>query len=344
MSRKVKRGSYVVLFSILFLGLIIAVSYVRSQINIKGQDNNIIDVEIQADVDEKEVDKLIAEAQALNKLGTKPEALTLFEEIIKKYPNSDKLPKIYLRLGGIAHQIEQPEKAVQFFQKIINTAPDYSPMRVLYQLGHARAALEDYSGALAAYQEIIDRWPDTEMALKTGNTKGTLHYNLARRGIDSSHYNKAIAEYRKVIAHDVDTTNHHHKWKAIVTYRIGMTYFAMNRYNEAIAAFQNRLNQYGPLDNAQYRMAQAYRKARRYPEAISAFAKVVSMYPSYQFASTAQYWTGELQEIQGNFSQAKQAYQRTQELYPNSDSARSAANRLKMIATGENPIFKPNRR
>ena len=74
----------------------------------------------------------------------------------------------------------------------------------------------DYSGALAAYQEIIDRWPDTEMALKAGNTKGTLHYNLAGRGIDSIHYNKAIAEYRKVIAHDVDTTNHHHQWKAIV--------------------------------------------------------------------------------------------------------------------------------
>lgn len=338
MSRKVKHGSYVALFGTIFLGLTIAISFVWSQINVKGQDNNVIDIEIQVDADEQEVDKLFAEAEALNRPGTKEQSLDRFEKIVQKHPNSNRLPKIYLRMGGLARQIEQPEKAIEYYQKIIDTAPDYSPARVLYELGHAYVALKDYPKALATYQEIIDRWPDTEMALQAGHTKGGHHYGLAGRGIDPTGYEQAIAEYRKVVEHDVDTNNHHHKWKASAVYWIGMAYLEMRRYDEAIAAFQERLDRFGPLDKAQYMIGETHRQARRYTEAIAAFSKVVEAYPSYERASDAQYWIGELQEIQGKRSRAKQAYQKTRNLYPDSDSALAAEYRIKMIETEEDPI------
>ena len=75
------------------------------------------------DLDDPEEDpkaeKLIAEAYALDKPGTKKKALNLLEQIVQMYPNSHRLPEIYFRMATISNQIGKPG-AIEYLHKIIN--------------------------------------------------------------------------------------------------------------------------------------------------------------------------------------------------------------------------------
>lgn len=334
MSQKTKHGMHIVLTGVAFLFIIIAVSYVWSQINVKGQKDKVIDVEI--GVEEQEVDKLIAEAYALDKPGTKKEALALFEEIVQKYPNSDRLPEIYFRMGVLAWQTEAPEKPIEYFQKIITAYPDYPDMpSVVYWLGHAYEAAKDYPKELATYQQVIDRWPNTEIAQQAGYTKGMHHYWQGAHHQNPEEYEKAIAEFRKVVENDRAETD---KWKNSAVFSIGESYLGMKKYDEAVAAFQERLDRFGPIDQAQYMIGVTYRQAGRYTEAIATFSKLVQQYPSFEEAPTAQWLIGEMLEMQGKLTEATGAYQTVISLFPDSSAVKGAQYRIKMIQTGEDPM------
>jgi len=334
MSQKTKHGMHLFLTGIAFLFIIIAVSYVWSQINVKGQKDKVIDVEI--GVEEQEEDKLIAEAYALDKPGTKKEALALFEEIVQKYPDSDRLPEIYFWIGVLAWQTEVPEKPLEYFQKIITAYPDYPDMpTVVCWLGHAYEAAKDYPKALATYQQVIDRWPNTEIAQHTGYIKGMHHYGRGEHHQNPEDYEKAIAEFRKVVENSQAQTE---EWKNISLFCIGESYLGMKKYDEAVTAFQERLNRFGPSDQTQYMIGVTSREARRYPEAIAAFSKLVEQYPSFEETPTSQWLIGEMLEMQGKLTEATEAYQKVINLFPDSSAVKGAQYRIEMIQTGEDPM------
>jgi outer membrane protein assembly factor BamB/TolA-binding protein len=232
-----------------------------------------------------------------------------------------------------SQKMNDAKKAIELYEKVISVYPDYEDMpNVIYSLAVAYGYVKDYAKSFATYQQVIDRWPNTEIAAQAGHTKGMAYYYQGE-------CQQAIAEFRKVADNTQAETD---KWKGSSLFWIGQSYLNMKRYDDAVAAFQERLDRFGPLDEAQYMIAETYRQAERFSEAISAFKKLVEEYPDYQESDTALYFVGELLEMEGKLQQATEAYEQVIRKYPDSDGAKAAQYRIKMIETGQDPLVHPS--
>jgi TolA-binding protein len=123
---------------------------------------------------EKSADELISEANTNLKQNKIPEAVLLFEEIIKDYPNNEKTPEVLNQLASIYQNKmlknlsdkESLEKAVSLFRKIYDDYPNssFAPTG-LFMSGFVLAnELSYYDKATATYNLFLEKFPDHELA------------------------------------------------------------------------------------------------------------------------------------------------------------------------------------
>lgn len=287
-----------------------------------------------SDADVNEAEEIYRQAHQLRSERKYEGALSMFELVVTKYPDYPQAPAAYFYMAGIySLKMDDAKRAIELYKKVISEYPDYENMpTVLYSLARAYGYVKDYTKSFATYQQVIDRWPNTEIAAQAGHTKGMAYYYREE-------YQQAIAEFRKVADNAQAETD---KWKNSSLFWIGQSYLKMKKYDDAVAAFQERIDRFGLLAKAQHMIAEAYRRAERFSEAISAFKQLAEEYPDYQEADTALYFVGELLEMEGKLQQAVEAYEQVIREYPDSDGAKAAQYRIKMIETGEDPLVHPS--
>lgn len=118
-------------------------------------------------------------AQLEEKAGDFARAFNSYQRLIERYPRSDRFDQAIerqfeiatlflegerMRLLGIP-TFPSMERAVEMFQKVVENAPfsRYAPM-AQFNIGLAREKQGHTAQAIAAYQETLDRYPDSEVA------------------------------------------------------------------------------------------------------------------------------------------------------------------------------------
>ncbi len=325
MSQQAKHGMHAVLTGVAFFFIIIAVSYVWSQINVKGQQDRVIDVEI--GVEEQAVNDMLKEAYQLRSKGQSEEAIAQFQSILKQHPNTNQKPTIQFYMATCYSKIGKPEKAIELYKQIIAESPDYPQMAtVLYNLALAYEWTKNTEAALATYDQIANTWPHTDTAAHALFTKGQFYYYQRQ-------FDEAQALFEKVVD---DEQNPSKKWKLVALERIGLAHLELKEYEQAVTTFEEKLRVFGQNAFAAHMVAEAYRRNAQYPEAITAFKKILSEYPDYKEAHVAAYFFGECLERQGNLQEAKTAYQEAITQYP--QVATEAQHRIEMIQQGQDPL------
>jgi outer membrane assembly lipoprotein YfiO len=144
--------------------------------------------------------------------------------------------------GDTENAISEYEKVLRFFP-----ASNYCDL-AQYSIGRALEAQEDYEESVKAYQTVIDEYPNTKLFENVLEKQRRIADRFFELGVErqerftllrGGNFERAIETYRQVIDNQPFTA-----FSAVAQYRIGLSYFKMELYEEAGAEFEKLLDFY----------------------------------------------------------------------------------------------------
>ena len=203
--------------------------------------------------------------------------------------------QVQFDLGTAYEELREFEKAAGAYEKFIALAPAGSWNAYLH-LGICRTNLGQFDAAIAALQEAQKGQPkDINVNLKLAEAyekagqfekaeavynimaeinpaEAKTYYRQAFRIYDvAGKYELAIKPAKKIIdLEPKDEMNH---------YFLGLTYFKLQKYDEAIAAFEQGLAVKPDFPHAWFQIGSAYFNQKKYKEAAAAYKKYTELTP-----------------------------------------------------------------
>lgn len=168
--------------------------------------------------------------------------------------------------GREAYEKGQYAKAIELFSRAIMHKRDM--LDAHYSLGVAYEAAGRFKEAAAAYKVALALKPDPA----NPNSVIVAHYNLANTLAASGQHADAAESYRQLIA----------KLEASKTpmaqphYNLGLSLVALERYDDAAAAFGKAVELNPGYAEAHYNLGLIHSRAERYAEAIESFGRALA--------------------------------------------------------------------
>jgi len=109
--------------------------------------------------------KMLDSAQVLNSNELKLEAVELYNNFIKKYPDSAKVIDAYYEIARIYSDINDYKEVIKVYEKIADKYPNTKHERnALFMIGFTYDSnLRDTVNAITAYKKFLEKYPtDTE--------------------------------------------------------------------------------------------------------------------------------------------------------------------------------------
>ncbi len=213
-----------------------------------------------------------------------------------------------------------------------------------------------WSDAIRQLERYLDGYPDHKFAGAAVYSLGWAHFNLRQYERAIHYFERFESDHEPppmaLFPYDVDTR-----------LRLGDSYYALRRYEEAIrnyemavgadpggdyaifqmanSYFRNeesfeavrnfrrlvRIYPYSRLrEQAQYNIGYIYFQTGNYDQAITEFHELINRYPNTEWAARAQYQIGDAYYNAGNFEEAITAYRRVMDSYPGSNLVVDAVN------------------
>lgn len=141
-------------FKVIILFLIIAVYFGC----VKQSDQQSEDLLLSAK-------KMLDSAQALNSKELKLEAIELYNDFIKKYPDSSKVMDAYYEIARIYSDINEYKEVIKVYENIAARYPNTKDERnALFMIAFTYDSnLKDTAKAIEAYKKFLEKYPtDTE--------------------------------------------------------------------------------------------------------------------------------------------------------------------------------------
>jgi len=137
---------------------------------------------------------LFGRANAYERSGLLEKAMNVYEEILRRDPNS--LP-VYLSLGGLYYRRGMFEKAIPYYEKVIMSNPKHYQGH--YWLAMCYRNLQRYYAAIHTLEEVVEHLPTFKDAL---NLMGECYEKIGEGAKAEHFYLKAIgADPKGFIAH-----------------------------------------------------------------------------------------------------------------------------------------------
>ena len=161
------------------------------------------------------------------KIGKYPTRLSMLREFIRLYPESPRTPSLLLRIGGYYNAAARYERAIFYFNKIIN---DYSSSKevfdAIFALSKAYLAMGKTDRSIQLLEEILLNEPDK---------KEEIHLELAEIYYKMEELEKAIHHYREISSTNI---------LPYALYQIGSIYFELGLYREARIPLEQIINNF----------------------------------------------------------------------------------------------------
>lgn len=119
--------------------------------------------------------ELMESAKQLIDNNNLTEAITIYEQIIDEYPESENTPKALVALAGIYQSkgdktisdVENLNKAIQYYEMVYNKFPQSNDAPVsLFMIGYIQAnELKNFDEATKNYNTFLEKYPNHEMAV-----------------------------------------------------------------------------------------------------------------------------------------------------------------------------------
>ncbi|MDI6803907.1 MAG: tetratricopeptide repeat protein [Bacteroidota bacterium] len=198
------------------------------------------------------------------------DAIKKYESVLKKYSNSDVIPRVFLALGNINFNGEKYAEAIKYYQQIVDN-PDKEGEILRYamiNLIEAYEATKLNDAALKMARNFIERYPKdpsiTDQRIKIGILYSRLGY-----------YDQAVMHFQ-ILLDEVGSD-----YEAEIRYNLGETYYYKGDYQQGILEFlkvpylvmQNKKVDW--TATSFYMAGQSYERMEKYDQALSMYQQII---------------------------------------------------------------------
>jgi len=233
----------------------------------------------QFEVEDSMLEKVVFDlGLAYSRQGNKEKAILEFQEFVEKYPQSELINSAHFELGKDLYDLGKYKLALIELEK---TSTD----EALYLRGKASKELGNQEGEIAAFEELREKYPQSNFSQEVYFRLGNYYYNQKR-------YKEAIEEFDKIIQLFPQSSLISESY-----YWMGWSYFRSADYKKASECFNKVEEDEENLDleqRARFMAAESWYNLKDYQKAREAYRKFIEMYPEGDFSANAQYaiaWT-----------------------------------------------------
>ncbi len=226
-------------------------------------------------------------AAGLQNNGLYARAIGKWEAFIKKYPNDERLDRVYYSLGVCQLHTKKYADAVRTFQTVLTKHPafakadgaQYNLGMARYQTAMASKKAEDYKSAAAAFATVASKYPTSTNAHKALYFQGEALFSAGATA-------EAVAAYKKLVANYPNSTV-----LADAYYSLGTAQQELKQDADAAKTFaaflaNKNFERHELADEIRLRLGMALFNQKKYKEAEPHFAAVakVAKFDSADFA------------------------------------------------------------
>jgi TolA-binding protein len=226
-------------------------------------------------------------------------------EVAEKMADIDPAVKLQARFqrGWVLFQNHAFEVAQPIFAGVYAEQPTGRlAAEALFWNADSYYNMERYDRAAELFTQFLNRFPSHEMS-------GAAQYSLGWSYFRIGQYDRAVEplrlflqEYKAppiaLFPYDVDTK-----------LRLGDSYYALRRYQEAITYYEQAISSPAGGDYALFQVANSYYRAEQTYEAVSTFRRLLRTYPESRLREQSLYNIGYIYFLAGNFEQAISEFQ-----------------------------------
>jgi TolA-binding protein len=221
---------------------------------------------------------LLAAAEAYRELDDANNAKTRLETLLAKFANSQYLPHATYQLAEIAHQQQQQDTAVKYFDEVIKKFPQSEFLNAArYGLAAAHFAKEEYDKAKPILDALLAASPKADDLNRGHYLRGLVQHRMEK-------YTEAVADLQKYIA----VTD---KTKSVdAQYTLALCQIKSDKFVEAeksLAALATTDKAYPHLDKAYYELGHTCLAKSDQPRATAAFELLLQQAPTSELAPEA---------------------------------------------------------
>ena len=224
-------------------------------------------------------------------------AVEVFGKGFKLYPRSGESGNLIFSKGFAEFSAGDYEATVGTFKAFVKDFPNNrNRFHGEYYLAHAYQILTNFVEAAAAFENLAQRYPDSEYEEEALFLVGENYYNERSFEMAAAAYQKLLEKYPQ--------GSH----SATALYALGWAYVELERMEEGMGAMTTLVEKYPQSEyspKARFTLGDYFYNIRSYDEALSAYTHVIEDYPDSDEAAKAKNLVAELSEIQANFDYSK---------------------------------------
>jgi TolA-binding protein len=198
------------------------------------------------------------------------EAAKKYEGVLKKFSDSDVVPRVLLSLGNMHFNAERFEDAIRYYQRITGS-PETAGDILSYAMNNLIEAYEStklYDAALKTAKDFIERYPNDESIIDKKIKIGSLYTKIG-------YYDQAVLHFQNLLDEAGSSL------EAEIRYDIGEAYYYKGDYQQAILEFLKvpyLVSKQGKVNwtaTSFYMAGQSYEKMSKFDEAIGMYQQVI---------------------------------------------------------------------
>ncbi len=221
---------------------------------------------------------LYVQGLALQKQKKPVEAAESFRRIYENAPNSPYTLNALLLAGQCYEDAGKLDPALSAYRKLIDQAPPERKDTGRYSLAVALQRAERYKDAVEAFQQLIEKSPDSRLV-----PPGRLQMGICQ--LKTGKAQDAAKAFTEVIKNDKNRA-------ARATYWLARTEMAREKYEQAagrLAELLEKADKLPELAAARYDLATCYLQIARYEQAAGQFQHVIENHGKTSYAPDAEY-------------------------------------------------------
>lgn len=281
------------------------------------------------------------------------DAVSIYQDIIEMHPSDapleDILEKAYLGLGWTFMRLGDLSKAIEVFQHISQHSKNKATkVSALAQIGDAYQDLNEFQNAISAYDEILKNFPNTPYTdyvqyrqgialLKMGKIQSArLSFQSLQENFPRSRYLLDIDYYigmayfkkndfisaKENLTRFIDALDPQHEFQPEAHFVLGLCYFYLNQYKDAIAIFQKIKRTYPReidlIAEVDFHIARSLYQSGDVRNALREFKIIAFKYAKTKISLESLLWLGEYYSKTFDFNNAILFYEQIIDHFPNS--------------------------
>ena len=257
--------------------------------------------------------------------GRSDSSSVILEEFLSDNPTSSTADQLRYRQAINVFQTGDYENAVGEFRQYLRVTNSEELIPEAYDnLGESYRQLGQIGNAIEAYQSIVDEYPEHELAASALSSMGNLNYERGRYGASHSNYAQLLE------------TAPRYRQEAYVG--MGNASLAEGQTDRAKEEYESALQVNADSESAKAGLGKVALTEENYERALELLSPIADQ-STTEIGAEAQYYLGEVYQLQGRFNAAIEEYAKVKVLFAAFDTWVSEA----MFKTAECHIRLGNR-